>query len=234
VSQLAFIQGLSHPSFQDLHRWLPSTFSSLGLRLCCRVGPRDASFTSQQLTRDIQDYDNDALVVHMGAFEPPPEADHRRARRNRAPQEVPGTTSDSSLPSTTASGTGDDAEAPSGPVASKDVAAAGDTVVKPAAAAAAAAGKAEGKAGTGNGAVALRGAVGARRPRVLHLYAVAAPGMRRVPGTTRDITQCLSWGAPVELKRRWTKVQKGYFDAPGRLLSIISSCRYCCLPEKRR
>lgn len=175
-------------------------------RACCRVGEREASFSSGQQTRDIQDYDNDALVVHMGAFEPPaerqhaPQQQHLQHQHKRAAAVAAGTTSDSSAPSTPS---GEDAEAAVGkPLysSSKDVAVGADGVAD---AAEVVRVKASGRG------------VGSRKAKVLNLYAIAAPGMRRVPATTCDITQCLSWGAPVELKRHWSKVQKGYFDAPG-------------------
>jgi hypothetical protein len=166
---------------------------------CCRrrLGQRDASFSSTIYTRDIQDYDNDALVVHMGAFEPPATVQQvRHAPRKQLPEGHPVTTSDSSPPSTPSAA--DDAEGNGRPANGKDVAKGGGGQGEDAGKAAAAA----------NG-----GAV--RKAKPLHLYAVAAPGMRRIPTSTQDITQCLSWGAPVELKRHWSKVQKGYFDAPG-------------------
>lgn len=166
------------------------------------MGEREASFSSGMQTRDIQDYDNDALVVHMGAFEPPAERQHvqqRQQQHKHAAAVAAGTTSDSSAPSTPS---GEDAEAGGKPLhsSSKDVAAGADGVAD----------AAEVVRVKANG----RG-VGSRKAKVLNLYAIAAPGMRRVPTTTRDITQCLSWGAPVDLKRHWSKVQKGYFDAPG-------------------
>lgn len=149
-----------------------------------RVGQRDASFSSAIHTRDIQDYDNDALVVHMGAFEPPPATQQRhRSQRKRHPDGNAGGTSDSSPPSTPSAA--DEAEG-----GGKDAA-------------------------RGEAADAAGKALAVRKAKQLHLYAVAAPGMRRVPASTQDITQCLSWGASVELKRHWSKVQKGYFDAPG-------------------
>jgi hypothetical protein len=172
-------------------------------RVCGRVGQREASFSSALESRDIQDYDNDALVVHMGAFEPPAARvqNHTHAKLHA---DAHGGTSDSSPPSTPSAG--DEAEGVSKDVNSKDVAVGGDAVADTADVAAA---KPSGRAVT------------SRRAKVLHLYAVAAPGMRRVPTTTRDITQCLSWGAPVELKRHWSKVQKGYFDAPGEGCGLL-------------
>jgi hypothetical protein len=168
--------------------------------MCGRVGQREASFSSALESRDIQDYDNDALVVHMGAFEPPAERvqTHTHAKHHA---DAHGGTSDSSPPSTPSAG--NEAEGVSKSIYSKDVAVGGDAAADTADAVAV---KPSGRAVT------------SRRAKVLHLYAVAAPGMRRVPTTTRDITQCLSWGAPVELKRQWSKVQKGYFDAPGEYL----------------
>lgn len=148
-------------------------------------------------TRDIQDYDNDALVVHMGAFEPPAERQPIQHSSSRRAAAADGT-SDSSPPSTPSA---DHAEAHDKQQQySKDVAVGGNGLVD-------ATDVLRAKTGVR--------AVSSRKAKVLHLYAIAAPGMRRVPTTTRDITQCLSWGAPVELKRHWSKVQKGYFDAPG-------------------
>lgn len=41
-----------------------------GVLLSSRI-PREASFSSASLMQDAQDYDNDAIVVHMGCFEVP-------------------------------------------------------------------------------------------------------------------------------------------------------------------
>lgn len=161
----------------------------------------------------------------MGAFEPPPEQHYVQQRKQQ--QDALGT-SDSSPPSTPQSG--DDAAGARG---HKDIAAAGDGVVE----AAAASGKAAAASGQltkgAKGKSAGRAVAPTRKHRMLHLYAVAAPGMRRVPTSTRDIAQALSWGAPVQLKRRWTKVQKGYFDAPGEPVagkagSVYSSDEVVC------
>lgn len=165
------------------------------------MGQREASFSSAVQNRDIQDYDNDALVVHMGAFEPPAQAVHQRKHT-----EAPGATSDSSLPSTPASE--DEARDTAGPLAGKDVAAAGGD---------------GGEAAGGRGVSDSKGkrTIVLRKAKVLQLYAVAAPGMRRVPNTTQDMAQCLSWGAAVAIKPKWTKVQKGYFDAPGERMAAL-------------
>jgi hypothetical protein len=167
---------------------------------CCSVGHRESSFSSAAQSPDIQDYDNDALVVHMGAFEPPAGPQNQPHSSKQQAADAPGATSDSSPPSTP-SAAGDERDVVH-PLRSKD--------------AADAAGELVGAADLVKHKGAARGS-GARKQKVVHLYAVAAPGMRRVPTSTRDIMQCLSWAAPVELKRQWAKVQKGYFDAPGRL-----------------
>lgn len=51
----------------------------------------------------------------------------------------------------------------------------------------------------------------------LHLYSIAAPGMRLPPQSTHDLSQLLGWAEPVRMKPGWLQVQKGYFEAPGAL-----------------
>lgn len=183
----------------------------------CSTGLREASFSSAAQLPDIQDYDNDALVVHMGAFEPPAGPQNQpHTHSKHVAAEGLGATSDSSPPSTP-SAAADEHDAVH-PLRSKDTADAGAELV--------------GAVDLVKHKAAARGS-GARKQKVVHLYAVAAPGMRRVPTSTRDMMQCLSWAAPVELKRQWAQVQKGYFDAPGRLCWSSDVCKrvslYVCL-----
>ena len=176
--------------------------------------------------RDIQDYDNDALVVHMGAFESPTEPHfHPTAKKQQQQQQQEtGATSDSSRPSTPASGAGD-----AGHLSDQDAAAAGDKLVEPSAAAAK--GQADSNKAVQGRAGGRSGGHLPRRRKVLHLYAVAAPGMRRAATTTLAMSQCESWAAPVELKLKWRKVQKGYFDAPGKHGSLTVVVQHWTGPE---
>jgi hypothetical protein len=51
--------------------------------------------------------------------------------------------------------------------------------------------------------------------QLLHVYSIAAPGMRRAPETTQDLAACAAWTAAINMKRGWRQKQKGFFDAPG-------------------
>lgn len=54
----------------------------------------------------------------------------------------------------------------------------------------------------------------------LHLYSLAAPGMRRVPKAAYEYST-MGWALPVRVQPTWVKAQKGYFDAPGGCSSSL-------------
>jgi len=56
-----------------------------------------------------------------------------------------------------------------------------------------------------------------RTRQKLHLYSIAAPGMRRPPEVTQDLSRVLGWAEPVKMKPGWKQIQKGYFEAPGEV-----------------
>jgi hypothetical protein len=130
------------------------------------------------LAADHQDYDNDAIVVHMGCFEVP------------APS-------------------GDDSSNQGGintsitamhPSADSQI-----ELVVPRSAAAAAA--------------ARSGKHSSQQPKQqLHLYSVAAPGMRQRPSSTEQLLRLLSWSDPVNMRPGWVQLQKGFWEAPGTLI----------------
>uniref|UniRef100_A0A383WDG8 Guanylate cyclase domain-containing protein n=1 Tax=Tetradesmus obliquus TaxID=3088 RepID=A0A383WDG8_TETOB len=51
--------------------------------------------------------------------------------------------------------------------------------------------------------------------QLLHVYSIAAPGMRRAAESTQELAACAAWTAPINMKRGWRQKQKGFFDAPG-------------------
>lgn len=50
----------------------------------------------------------------------------------------------------------------------------------------------------------------------LHLYSIAAPGMRKWPDAShcQGLSRRLCWADPVNVKPGWQQTQKGYFEAP--------------------
>lgn len=129
------------------------------------------SFTGGLYDRDPQDYDNDALVVHMGCFDVP-DAPADEAGGKQPSDSEP----ESPKPSVTAAGRVE--------------------LVLPGS-------RARGRSPT-------------KQVRMkLHLFSIAAPGMRRRPENTQDLSRVLSWADPVRVKAGWKQKQKGYFEAPG-------------------
>jgi hypothetical protein len=54
--------------------------------------------------------------------------------------------------------------------------------------------------------------------QLLHVYSIAAPGMRRSPEGAQELAACAAWSAAVNMKRGWRQKQKGFFEAPGELV----------------
>jgi hypothetical protein len=149
---------------------------------------RELSFTGGLLDREPQDYDNDAIVCHMGAFVVPD------APVDVTPEDV------------SASNGGKDT--------ARQFSITQTTLPKAAASAVAAAGASaelELLLATDRG----RNQRHRQEQQQLHLYTIAAPGMRRPPQSTNDLAQVLGWAEPVRSKPGWLQVQKSYFSAPG-------------------
>lgn len=164
----------------------PEVTCTADLCFHCSVS-RELSFTGGLLDREPQDYDNDAIVCHMGAFvvsDAPVDA---------TPEDV------------SASHDGKDTGRQSSITPTM--------LPKSAAAAVAAAAGAELELLLATG----RGQPGRHRheQQQLHLYTIAAPGMRRPPQSTHDLARVLGWAEPVRVKPGWLQVQKSYFSAPG-------------------
>jgi hypothetical protein len=51
--------------------------------------------------------------------------------------------------------------------------------------------------------------------QLLHVYSIAAPGMRRSAESTQELAACAAWSVAVNIKRGWRQKQKGFFEAPG-------------------
>jgi hypothetical protein len=68
----------------------------------------------------------------------------------------------------------------------------------------------------------------------LHLYSIAAPGMRRRPESTQELTRVLGWADSITPKPGWVLVQKGYFDAPGVLTDKSAARRALPVSSKPR
>jgi hypothetical protein len=163
---------------------------------------RELSFTGGLLDRDPQDYDNDAIVCHMGAFVVPD------APVDAAPEDV--------------SATGD------GKDTARQSSITPTMLPKSAVAAVAAAGapaELELLLATDRG----RNQRHRREQQQLHLYTIAAPGMRRPPQSMHDLARVLGWAEPVRSKPGWLQVQKSYFSAPGALMVLISALLWCAL-----
>jgi hypothetical protein len=144
----------------------------------CRRQHSSQSFSSEILAQDHQDYDNDAIVVHMGCFE------------------VPAPSTDDTNP---VEGAASSLLAAMQPSADSQI----ELVVpRSTAAAAARSGKHSSK-------------LHAQAKQQLHLYSVAAPGMRLRPSSTEQLGRFLSWSDAVNMRPGWVQVQKGFWEAPG-------------------
>ncbi|WIA30200.1 hypothetical protein OEZ86_000292, partial [Tetradesmus obliquus] len=148
--------------------------------VCARRQHSSQSFSSDALAQDHQDYDNDAIVVHMGCFEvPAPNADD----------------------SSGGHGTTNSLLAAMQPSADSQI-----ELVVPRAAAAAAA-RSSAKQGGKHAQPQAK--------QQLHLYSVAAPGMRQRASSTEQLSRILSWSDAVNMRPGWVQVQKGFWEAPG-------------------
>lgn len=54
-----------------------------------------------------------------------------------------------------------------------------------------------------------------QRKQQLHLYSIAAPGMRHSSQNMQELSQLMAWADAVNMRPGWVQVQKGYFEAPG-------------------
>lgn len=178
------LKGLSTHCKADGFRTFPTPSLHLTipcvLHAHCRRQHSSQSFSSDVLAQDHQDYDNDAIVVHMGCFEvPAPNADD----------------------SSGGHGTTDSLLAAMQPSADSQI-----ELVVPRAAAAAAA-RSSAKQGGKHAQPQAK--------QQLHLYSVAAPGMRQRASSTEQLSRILSWSDAVNMRPGWVQVQKGFWEAPG-------------------
>uniref|UniRef100_A0A383VNF8 Guanylate cyclase domain-containing protein n=1 Tax=Tetradesmus obliquus TaxID=3088 RepID=A0A383VNF8_TETOB len=189
---------------------------------------REASFSSPLPEDEPQDYEHDAIVVHMGRF---------AAETPLAPGQLPSNTVEEDAAAADAATAKGRHKSPKRREA-KDAAAAKDSNAAanaPDGAAAAAAGAAGIPASKADGAAGVAAALAQRseaelellfsvkkgaskaslQVQQLHLYSIASPGMRRWPEHTQDLGAALAWAEPVNMKRGWAQLQKGFFQAPG-------------------
>jgi hypothetical protein len=190
--------------------------------LRCR---REASFTSPLPEDEPQDYEHDAIVVHMGRF---------AAETPLPPGQLPSSTlEEDAAAANAAKAKGRNKSPGRRDTDSKDTAATVDAVAAEGAAAAGAVPASKADAQTGQTAVtaaltqrseadlellfAARKGASKKNLQVqqLHLYSIASPGMRRWPDTTQDLGVALAWAEPVNMKPGWAQLQKGFFQAPG-------------------
>jgi hypothetical protein len=166
--------------WMDVKVWLALCLTSCCVVYAvCRRQHSSQSFSSDVLAQDHQDYDNDAIVVHMGCFEvPAPNTEDASA----------GNSTENNLLATMQ------------PSADSQI-----ELVVPRSAAAAAA-----RSGKHSSKLAQPQA-----KQQLHLYSVAAPGMRQRPSSTEQLTRFLSWSDAVNMRPGWVQVQKGFWEAPG-------------------
>jgi hypothetical protein len=190
--------------------------------LRCR---REASFTSPLPEDEPQDYEHDAIVVHMGRFAaetplPPGQPDEDKAASEQQQQGRKGKLALKRHPikagaevaaevSSTANGTADCTAAAGPPAGQKrgksepnlELLFVGSRVQR--------------TQSSKQGAAASRSKVVQLQVQQLHLYSIASPGMRRWPDTTQDLGAALAWAEPVNMKPGWAQLQKGFFQAPG-------------------
>jgi hypothetical protein len=210
--------------------WTHSSCLLLLPTLLCR---REASFSSPLPEDEPQDYEHDAIVVHMGRFaaetplppglpsstleEDAAAADAAKAKgRHKSPGRRDGKESKDT----------EVKDSNTAPVTAEGAAAAAAGTA--AAAAAVPASQADGAAGAAAALTrrseadlqllfAAKKGAGKKALQVqqLHLYSIASPGMRRWPDNTQDLGAALAWAEPVNMKPGWVQLQKGFFQAPG-------------------
>lgn len=199
--------------------------------------------------REAQDYENDAIVVHMGGFDVPgdpsldgtdsaPSSDDS-ASNNKVGPAPGGLAADGpgELIARTSSKIGDgggrksvDAGAAAAPVsvgrsAGKPPPRQLEVVVAPSTAGIAASGGRSGGGGRRSGK--SKGATAKSPRQQLQLYSIASPGMRRSATSTRDLARFTSWSDAVNMKAGWVQLQKGYFDAPGERAPCVRQPPWC-------
>uniref|UniRef100_A0A383VLE1 Guanylate cyclase domain-containing protein n=1 Tax=Tetradesmus obliquus TaxID=3088 RepID=A0A383VLE1_TETOB len=198
---------------------------------------REASFSSPLPEDEPQDYEHDAIVVHMGRFaaETPlapgqPQAaasskeDDTKATGDQQQQQQQQGWKGLEKLGRSLKGRSSKADGAGGEDGAAAAAAAAAAPAAPAAAAAR--GKSEPNmellfVGNSKDQRIQSGKKGAAASKAslqvqqLHLYSIASPGMRRWPEHTQDLGAALAWAEPVNMKRGWAQLQKGFFQAPG-------------------
>jgi hypothetical protein len=184
---------------------------------------REASFSSPLPEDEPQDYEHDAIVVHMGRF---------AAETPLPPGQLPSSTlEEDAAAANAAKAKGRNKSPGKRDTNSKDTVATADAV---AADGAVPASRADGQTGQ-PGQTAITAALTQKseadlkllfaakkdaskktlQVQQLHLYSIASPGMRRWPDNTQDLGAALAWAEPVNMKPGWAQLQKGFFQAPG-------------------
>jgi hypothetical protein len=195
---------------------------SVDVLLCCR---REASFSSPLPEDEPQDYEHDAIVVHMGRFAaetplPPGQPDEAKPASAQLQQQQQGRKGKLALEQLstkavdgegegTADGTADGTAAAAPPASQKrgksepnlELLFVGSRVQR--------------TQSSKQGAAAARSKAQQLQIQQLHLYSIACPGMRRWPDNTQDLGAALAWAEPVNMKPGWAQLQKGFFQAPG-------------------
>ncbi|WIA21067.1 hypothetical protein OEZ85_005388 [Tetradesmus obliquus] len=198
----------------------------------------EASFSSPLPEDEPQDYEHDAIVVHMGRFaaETPLAPGQPQAATSSKEDDTKATGDQQQqqqqqqgwkgLEKLGRSLKGRSSKAESAGGEDGAAAAAAATAAPAAPAAAAARGKSEpnmellfvGNSKDQRMQSGKKGAAASKQAlqvQQLHLYSIASPGMRRWPEHTQDLSAALAWAEPVNMKRGWAQLQKGFFQAPG-------------------
>jgi hypothetical protein len=191
--------------------------------LCCR---RVASFSSPLPEDEPQDYEHDAIVVHMGRFAaetPLPPGQKAKPAGVQQQQGRKGRLGLKQLSKKAVEGEGEGCStadgAAAGPPASQkrgksepdlELLFVGSRVQRTQS-------SKQGAAASSSKGAATKKDASKKTLQVqqLHLYSIASPGMRRWPDNTQDLGAALAWAEPVNMKPGWAQLQKGFFQAPG-------------------
>jgi hypothetical protein len=193
--------------------------SAFSVSPCCSCR-REASFSSPLPEDEPQDYEHDAIVVHMGRFAaetplPPGQPDAAKPASVQQQQGRKGKLGLKQRSTKAVQGDGDGCStvdgAAAGPPASQkrgksepdlELLFVGSRVQR--------------THSCKQGAAAKKDASKqSLQVQQLHLYSIACPGMRRWPDNTQDLGAALAWAEPVNMKPGWAQLQKGFFQAPG-------------------
>jgi hypothetical protein len=201
------------------------------LNICCSCR-REASFSSPLPEDEPQDYEHDAIVVHMGRFaaetplpsgqaaaasssedtKPAPDQQQQQGKAGKSGKS--GKEKRASKADEPGGNVGNTSDGAAAPVADEKSAANLELLF------------------VGSRVQRTQSCKKAASKKVLqvqqlHLYSIASPGMRRWPDNTQDLGAALAWAESVNLKPGWVQLQKGFFQAPGERFVVYTALTYC-------